>query len=346
MFDIKKFRLGRLLLRTGGLGITVMFGIIVYGISMLFVFPFDRVGEFVEATMSNMGYDVEVGATKPLFGIGVKLEDVRVATRPTDGTKPSRFVIDKARITTSPLKNLMGGLAYDIKAEAFGGEVAVVVEADKEAGSGKALIKDISLAELPGIRESIGLPIAGTIHSEIELMLPKLRAAAADGRFEITCNDCSLGDGKAKLRVPSNPLLAEGMTMPKLRVGDLEGTIVFEKGTGLIEGMHSKSPDIELDVEGSVRLSDPVDLSQLDLYVKFKLSEKLVKSNDKFQLLLQFAEMQGKRADGFYGFRLQGSPRRLRDPQWSKTSPFPPKGQRRAPKPKAAAAALPKSNAA
>jgi type II secretion system protein N len=287
-----------------------------------------------------------VGATKPILGIGVKLEDVRGATRPTDGSKPSRFVIDKARITTSPLKNLMGGLAYGIKADLLGGQVSVAVEADKDEGSGKAVLQDIALAELPGIRETIGLPIAGTIHSEVDLVLPKLQAAAANGRFEITCNGCSVGDGKAKLRVASNPLLAEGVTMPKLRVGDLEGTIVFEKGTGVIEGMHSKSPDIELDVEGSVRLSDPVDLSQLDLYVKFKLSDNLVKSNDKFQLLLQFAEMQGKRPDGFYGFRLQGSPRRLREPQWSKTSPFPPKGQRRAVKPKAALVALPKPTAA
>lgn len=341
MLDLTKFRVGRWLARSGTVGIMVLFGGFIYSVSLLFVFPFERVGEFIEATMSNMGYDVEVGATRSVFGIGVKLQDVRVATRPTDGSKPSHFVIDNARITTSPLKNLMGGLAYNIKAEVFGGDIAIDIEADEKQGEGTVAVNEVNLADLPGVKESIGLPLAGTVSSEVQLLLPKLRAAQADGRLEITCSECSVGDGKAKLRVASNPMLSEGLTMPKLRLGDLKGTIVFEKGNGQIESLRSKSPDIELDIDGTIRLADPVDLSQLDLYVKFKLSDKLVKSSDKFELLLQFAETQGKRSDGFFGFRLQGSPRRLRDPQWMKTSPFPPKGQRRMPKAKAAAAALP-----
>lgn len=335
MLDFKKLWLTRFLARSGTLGITLLFGGVVYAASLMIVFPFERVGEFVEATASTMGYDVDVGAARPMFGIGVKLEDVRVANRPTDGTKPGHFVIDSARITTKPWKNLMGGLAYGIKAEAFGGDLVLAVEADKEKGEGSASINEINLAELPGIKESIGLPLAGTISAQIEMLLPKLHAVEADGRIEISCSDCSVGDGKAKLKVPSNPLLAEGLTMPKLRFGDLEGTIVFTKGNGQIEGLHSKSPDIELDIDGTVRLADPVEMSQVDLYIKFKLSDKLVKSNDKFQLLLQFAEMQGKRSDGFFGFRMQGSPRRLRDPQWMKDSPFPAKGQRRTAKPSA-----------
>ena len=336
MLDLTKIWVTRLVAGSGTVGMMLLFGGVIYGGSLMFVFPFERVGEFVEATMSTMGYDVEVGAAKPMFGIGVKLEDVRVANRPTDGKKSAHFVIDSARITTKPWKNLMGGLAYGIKAGAFGGDLAVAVEANKDKGEGSASINDINLAELPGIKESIGLPLAGTISAEVQMLLPKLHAAEADGRIEISCSDCSVGDGKAKLKVPSNPLLAEGLTMPKLRFGDLDGTIVFSKGNGQIEGLHSKSPDIELDVDGTIRLADPVEMSQVDLYIKFKLSEKLVKSNDKFQLLLQFAEMQGKRNDGFFGFRLQGSARRLRDPQWMKDSPFPPKGQRRAPKPNGA----------
>jgi type II secretion system protein N len=335
MLDIKKIWVTRLLARSGTVGLMLLFGGVIYSGSLLIVFPFERVGEFVEATMSTMGYDVDVGAAKPMLGIGVKLEDVRVANRPTDGTKPSHFVIDTARITTKPWKNLLGGLAYAIKADAFGGDLSVAVEADKNKGEGKASINDINLADLPGIKESIGLPLAGTISAQIQLLLPKLHAAEADGRIEITCTDCSVGDGKAKLKVPNNPLLAEGLTMPKLRFGDLDGTIVFDKGNGQIEGLHSKSPDIELDVDGTIRLADPIEMSQVDLYVKFKLSDKLVKSSDKFELLLQFAEGQGKRNDGFFGFRMQGAVRRLRDPQWMKDSPFPPKSQRRAAKPAA-----------
>jgi hypothetical protein len=41
-------------------------------------------------------------------------------------------------------------------------------------------------------------------------------------------------------------------------------------------------------------------------------------------LMLQFADNLGKRSDGFYGFRISGSPGRFGPVQWMKTSPFPP----------------------
>ncbi|MCG5054812.1 MAG: type II secretion system protein GspN [Myxococcales bacterium] len=333
MFDLKRFNLARLISRSGTVGLMVAFGAVVYAVALVVVFPYERVGEFAEATASTLGYDVEIGETGPTFGVGVKLDEIRVRTRPRAGSKPVSFLIETARVTTSPLKNLTGGLAYDFEAEVFGGQLAVSVEADSKQGEGKVNVQGLDLAQLPGIKESFGIPLAGKVSADVALVLPKLKAAEADGTVQIQCAGCSAGDGKAKLRVDSNPLLAEGLTIPRLRLGDLEGRIVFEKGTGRIEGMHAKSPDAEIDVEGTVRLADPADLSQLDLYVTFKLSDKLVKSDDKFQLLLQLAEMQGKRPDGFYGFRIQGSPRHLRDPQWSKTSPFPPRS--RTPKPNA-----------
>ncbi len=341
MFDWKKIRLQELAGRTGTYGLVALVAGLVYAVSLMIVFPYERVGEFVEATASTMGYDVDVGDTKPTFGVGVKLEDVRIATRPSDGSKPTRMVIDSATVTTSPLKNLMGGLAYAIDADIFGGKLGVDVVADKDEGHGKVRLETLNLAESP-LKDSLGLPVLGKLSGKLDMTLPKLHAAQADGRLEIQCEGCTIGDGKAKLKVASNPLLAEGITVPRFRLGNLEGEIVFEKGLGQIEGLASKSPDGEIQVEGTIKLADPADLSQVDLYVKFKLSESLIKSSDKFELLLQFAEGQGKRSDGFYGFRLQGSPRRMRDPQWMKSSPFPPKPQRRAPKPKAAAADLPK----
>ena len=58
------------------------------------------------------------------------------------------------------------------------------------------------------------------------------------------------------------------------------------------------------------------------------MSDALLKSNDKFQLMLQLAESMGKRSDGFYGFRMTGSFNRLGPVQWMKTSPFPAVGTR------------------
>ena len=43
-----------------------------------------------------------------------------------------------------------------------------------------------------------------------------------------------------------------------------------------------------------MRLADPVGYSYLDLYVRFKLSEALLKRADKLQILLQLAESAGQ----------------------------------------------------
>ena len=108
-----------------------------------------------------------------------------------------------------------------------------------------------------------------------------------------------------------------------MRLGDFKGKVVFQKGIGKLQGVGAKSQDGSCAWKARFRLADPVGYSYLDLYVTFKMSDALLKSNDKFQLMLQLAESMGKRSDGFYGFRMTGSFNRLGPVQWMKTSPFP-----------------------
>jgi hypothetical protein len=88
--------------------------------------------------------------------------------------------------------------------------------------------------------------------------MPGRQAGAADGAIRWTCAACVVGDGKAKLKVAGNPMLAEGLSLPKLKLGDFTGRINFEKGVGKLQGVQAKSADGELYVEGEVRLADPL----------------------------------------------------------------------------------------
>ena len=74
------------------------------------------------------------------------------------------------------------------------------------------------------------------------------------------------------LKVAGNPLLAEGLLLPKIRIGDFTGRIVFEKGIGRFQSVQAKSPDGEIALEGEIRLADPTQFSSVDVYVRFKLS--------------------------------------------------------------------------
>ncbi|MDZ4695303.1 MAG: type II secretion system protein GspN [Deltaproteobacteria bacterium] len=304
-----------------GLLFPVGFGTFVYLVSLVFIFPYGQIGNLIETMASNAGYDFEVDNIGPTLGIGVSMSDIKLKTRPTDGSKPQQFLVESARVTTNPLKNLMGGISYHVVAEAFGGDVDVDVEANAEIGHGSVDIEDVALAKLPGVAAAIGLPIKGNLSLLGDMELPELKIRSASGELEIGCSGCELGDNKAKLKVQGHPFLAAGVVIPNIRIGDLKGKIVFEDGVGRIDNLKSTGPDGELIVEGEVRLSSPAGMSRIDLYVRFKVSDGLLKRADAIALMLQVAEAEGKRPDGFYGFRLRGSLDRLGAPQWLKDAP-------------------------
>lgn len=301
----------------------VAFGALVYMVALLVVFPYQRVGDYVEAIASTADLDLEVGDVGPILGIGVALRDLKLTSRPPAGAKPSRVIIDELRVTTRPLRNLTGGLAYRVRGEVFSGSLDLSVDADATAGSGRIDAQSIDLAELPGVAAALGLPVKGRLTLEAAVTIPELKLREAEGELRVACAGCEIGDGKARLKVEGNPLLAEGVVVPRLRLGELQGKIVFEDGVGRLQDVRSKSPDGELLVDGEVRLSDPAMASRIDLYVRFKVSDELLQSSDKIALMLQFAEGEGKRDDGFFGVRLHGVLRALSPPQWLKTAPPP-----------------------
>ena len=179
------------------------------------------------------------------------------------------------------------------------------------------------MAQLPGVKQAINLTLGGLLDLDLDLAAPNHRNGEANGTLSWKWANMSVGDGKEKLKITGNPLLAEGISLPRVRLGDFAGKVVFQKGVGRLQGVGARSQDGEVRIEGEVRLADPLVFTNVDVYVMFKFSDAMLKSADKLQLMLQFAESMGKRSDGFYGFRVSGTPGRMGPVQWMKTSPFP-----------------------
>src|SRR4030095_7612923 len=118
--------------------------------------------------------------------------------------------------------------------------------------------EDVAMAEIPGVKEAINLPLGGKLGVPLHPGRLGGRVAAADGSVRWTCAACVIGDGKAKLKIAGNPMLAEGLSLPRLKLCDFAGRINFEKGVGKLQGVQAKSPDGELYIEGEVRLADPL----------------------------------------------------------------------------------------
>jgi type II secretion system protein N len=300
-------------------------GVLVYVVALFIWFPYDRAKEVAIGMAAAQGLDVEIESAGPTFGIGVSFSNIRVKTRPTSG-KPTRFSIEKASVTTSLFGLLFSPSSppLTISLDAFGGHV----ELSQKGSPGKKgpfrielVARGVEAGEIPGVRETINLPLTGTLKLDLDLASATGRFATSKGTISFSCEGCVAGDGKAPLKVEGNPFLGGGLTLPKVRIGDLRGEVAVDNGTAKLKGIESKSPDGELSLEGDVSLRDPLMNSIVNAYLRFKLSDAFLKSASTVQTILQMAGGNGRRPDGSYGLRIGG---RLGAPAMSlaSSSPF------------------------
>ncbi len=307
--------------RLGKLGATASFGVAVFLIVFDLTLPYARFKDLMASELSSYGYDLEARYAGPAFGLGMTLKDIAVVSR-VSGGKATRILIDKAKIGVSLLSYLFGHRAVGLTADVFAGRVAADVDMGKSDSGFTIEVAQIDLAEIPWLKNAINLPASGRLDVKLNLALPKQHLRESKGLLRWECNSCAIGDGKAKLVVASNPILAEGLGLPKIRLGDFSGKVVIDKGVGRLQGVELKSPDVEATIEGEIHLVQPAVASHVDLYVRFRLSDSLLRSSEKLKTIMEFTTQMGKRPDGFIGFRVAGTLANLSNVEWMKSSPF------------------------
>jgi type II secretion system protein N len=304
-------------------GTNTGFGLFVFVVALYIWFPYDRAKEVAINAAAAQGLDVEIESAGPAWGVGVSFSNIRVKTRPTTPTaKPTRFTIDHASVTTSafwlvtsPLRALFASRPlsppFTVSLDAFGGHIEL--SQDGPAGNTKQIpfeleltAREVNLADVPGIRETLNLPVAGKLDLDVEIASATGRYADAKGKMSLAGTGMSAGDGKTPLKIEGNPFLGGGLTLPKVRLGDLHGEVAIDKGTAKLKGVDAKSPDGELSLEGDISLRDPLPSSVMNAYLRFKLTDAFLKTASTLQTLLQMGASAGRRADGSYGMRIGG----------------------------------------
>jgi type II secretion system protein N len=310
------------------------FGFLVFTVALYIWFPYGRAREVAINLAAAQNLDVEIESAGPTWGLGVRFKDIRVKTRPTTG-KPTRFTIESASVSVGLFSLLFSSSpSFDVSLDAFGGRIDFAQSGTPSASGKKGPFRieisarDVNMSELPGIREALNLPVAGTLKVDLEIASPTGRFSNAKGALSLLCAGLVLGDGKSPLRVEGNAFLGGGLTLPKVRVGDLRGDVAIEAGTAKLKNVEAKSPDAELALEGEVLLRDPFANSIVNAYLRFKLSDAFLKAAPTLQTILQMAAASGKRPDGAYGLRLGGRLAQMTPPVLSPTSqlggPLPP----------------------
>ncbi|HEX3774498.1 MAG TPA: type II secretion system protein GspN [Polyangiaceae bacterium] len=291
-------------------------------------FPYDRLrsriqNEFNRGQTGPNPLTLRLGHLGPYWFSGVRAEDIELISPPKpaepgsadDAAKPAKpkvMQIDSAHARVSLLRLLVGTVHVNFGASAFGGELSGFTS-DADGGRKFELdLDDIGLANAPMIADSLGLPVAGTLTGHVEFLLPESKLAKAEGKLDLKFSGLAVGDGKAKV--------LNAIALPKVEVGELTLQATAASGNLKIDALSASGKDIDLQAEGSVRLRDPFEQSVLSLSARFKFSDRFMNKDDMtrglfgspgaampglFDLVPQ--NKRAKHADGFYGWRVNGT---------------------------------------
>ena len=308
-----------------------LFAIFIFFVFLYLSLPYDKLKRQIESYVSAIGgIEVSIEDLGPRPLLGVAAQGVLIKIKPKEhpvslnGTssssansaaakaKPIRIILDKVVIKSGLLALLSGGTDVSFAVMGLGGEMTGSFTTNAKKGwELQGEISKINLSQVPYLSDTLGLPLKGSFSNKIDLTVPENRWSKASGTLEIECEECTIGDGKALLKVPGNPLLAIGITLPKLRLGRFGGQIKVTKGVATFENFSAHSPDIEAALEGTFNLRDPVSYSEANAYLRFKVSAELKKRDPRFELL-ENGLQTAKRADGFFGVQILGLLKGLR----------------------------------
>jgi type II secretion system protein N len=281
-------------------------------------FPYERVKDrYIVEALSDK-YDVSVMSVERSFlPGGMILRSVALRTRPTrPEEKPTTLFFDQIRVDLGLFAMLRGKVSVDIEAAIGGGTIEGSVEASKSEVKVSFNTAALPLATLPGVREAVGLPMAGGLHADIDMILPQGRWDRAEGKISLGCPGCTIGDGETKIKPRAPPggrmnmqmaaFAGDGLTVPRLNLGNLSASIKIANGRGVVEDFKASSADGELDLQAVLRFGRQLKEASFESgCMKFKLTEALKQREPSFGNLPEFMRMSPQ-ADGYSNVRLQG----------------------------------------
>lgn len=289
---------------------------------LLLTFPYDRlkerlVAEFNARQPAGAGTRLEIDKMSGYWLSGVEAQGVKLHSPPGppgEGGKQEdgRVVtVDDIHLRVAMLRLLFGTLQVSFGGDAFGGSLSGKTSDADGARSFLLELENVSVGDLPLLREVVGLPLGGKLSGKIDLRMPEAKLSKAEGKIDLKITELSFGDGKAKIR--------DTIALPKVEAGELTLVAEATEGRLKIENLSANGSDIELAADGSIRLREPLDTSLGELSMRFKFSDKFKTKNETTKALfgepgsslpglfdLDPKNQRAKRPDGFYAFRLTG----------------------------------------
>jgi type II secretion system protein N len=232
--------------------------------------------------------------------------------------------IDEVEINVGVMSALfwtidMARVGVEIEAKVGSGTATLGVEHDKGDGtiSIEANTDMLPLASLPGVSESVGLPMAGGLNADLAVDLPKGDWSKVSGFIKLNCVGCTVGDGVAKLKMKPRKgakrrsrralvFAGEGLTVPKLNLGAALAEVDIKDGIGAIKTLGATSKDGFLKIEGKIEFKKPFSESTFPGCMTFGLSDELKKREANFGNIGTLLPEKARQEDGSYAIPTRG----------------------------------------
>jgi type II secretion system protein N len=268
-----------------------LLALIVFSFTLQLTFPYERVKDKLIELLSEQ-YDVQIVSASPtIVPGGMVLETILLKSRPSRaGDEPTAIAIDRLTVDVGLFALLLGRVNVDFVAEMGEGEIVGDITVSPSELAVEIGTEALQLESIPGLRDALGLPMKGGLDAQLDVTLPEQRWDLAEGSLTLSCPGCVVGDGKSKIKpkAPTSPrrasfFAAEGLTVPALNLGDLEGKISIISGKGVIDEFGAKSVDGDLAIHGTIELGREFGESRFgQACMKFRLSDQLKQREAEF----------------------------------------------------------------
>ena len=241
------------------IGLFAGFGLLVFVVALYMSFPYERAKEAaIRMASKNLDMDVEIGSAGPAFGLAVVFQDIRVRTRPADGQADP--VHDRFGEVLAVARSALFTVVVPVqrsrwtRSAARSSSISRARRARRAPFRTELSARDIDMAEIPGVKEAINMPLGGKLKLELRDRVGDRHATPTPtASISLTCAECVAGDGKTPLKV-------RGQRVPVRRADAAAhapraiwaATSRSRRGRRSCRGWRSKSPDGEVALEGEI----------------------------------------------------------------------------------------------
>lgn len=270
------------------------FFMFAFVISLYLTFPWGVAKDRALAEASRAtGMDIQAKSLVPNWVTGVVAKDVEITT----GSLNEPLKLDSLNARVHLLPFLTGGVGGTVSLPIAQGTLDAEVVDSKSKTEVSATIEGVQIALIPGLKESLGVPLSGTLSLDMDVELDKAKPESSSGVLHLKGSALELLKGGK----------VGGMTLPfELAIGDFDWTIPVEQGKAKLTKLGIKGDSVELELDGTITLAAQPERSVLNLVVKFKPSEAFLKKEPLLGALLNNIR-NAKGSDGFYAYALTGS---------------------------------------